>query len=515
MRKQVTFIALFLLVITSLTAQKRPKTGGTIAFDPAGIFDNYIQTALQQWQTPGLSVVVVKGNEVVFKKAYGVQDINTRAPYTTSTLSTCASTTKAMTAVCMAMLVDEGKIRWDDVVSDILPEFKLADPYTTAEITVKDLFTHNTGLGNADLLWALDYPRSEILRRMQFIPPAYSLRSSYIYQNLMYIVAGEVIKKISGKTWDEFITERIFRPLGMNNTFADYSKISPASSRTTPHFKDPDDNDMIKAISYLTDDNVGAAGGVWSCTDDISKWLRFLNDSARVDGKRLLEAETFAELFKPQALIPASEFYPTMRLTKPHWTSYGLGWFQHDYRGKMVQFHTGSLDGLVAICGMIPADKVAVYVFGNLDHSEIRHALMYKAFDLWSFSDFSYNNDWAADFYKLYKSIADTGKKREAEQVAKRVPDTHPSLTLKEYCGRYTSRIYGDAEVIYRNDSLILQLSGNKFSLLLKHWNYDTFRGWYSYWWMGKSFIEFRLNTEGKVSGFSLDGIEYEMEIQK
>ena len=514
MKKLPAYTSLFLFFLPLLlSAQKNTTVQSPDKTQLPVIFDSYIQNSLKTWKTPGISVVVIKDSTVVFKKAYGVQDIRNNVPYTTSTLSTCASTTKAMTAVCMALLVDEGKVKWTDVVSDILPEFKLSDPYITAEITVKDLFTHNTGLGNADLLWVLGYSRPEILHRMQFIPPAYSVRSSFIYQNLMYTVAGEVIKKVSGKSWDEFITERIFTPLGMFNTHADYSKIPVKNSKTTPHFKDSDNKDTIKAIKYLTDDNVGAAGGVWSCADDISKWLRFLLDSTKINGKALLKPETFAELFKPQAMVPASQFYPTMKLTKPHWTTYGLGWFQHDYKGKMVQFHTGSLAGLVAICGIIPDDHTAVYIFGNLDHSEIRHALMYKAFDLWTFGDIT--NDWSNGFYKLYKSIADTAQKKENEELLKQVKGTHPSLLLQEYTGKYTNKVYGGAEVTFTNDSLNVKFTDGKFSLLLQHWNYETFRGYYNYWWWGKSFIQFSIDNFGKVSGLSMEGISYDKEIQK
>jgi CubicO group peptidase (beta-lactamase class C family) len=350
------------------------------------------------------------------------------------------------------------------------------------------------------------------LRRMKFIAPAYSLRSSYIYQNLMYMVAGEVIKKVSGKSWDEFITERIFKPLGMNNTYADYSTIAPTTARTTPHFKDKDNRDTIKAINYLSEDNVGAAGGVWSCADDMSKWLQFLLDSAQLNGKRLLKPETFAELFRPQAIVPVTQFYPTAQLTHPHWMTYGLGWFQHDYRGKMVQFHTGSLDGLVAIAGMIPDEHMAVYIFGNLDHSEIRHALMYKAFDLWCFHD--NKNDWGNDLFKLYTGLSDTAKKREEEQAAKRVMNTHPSFTLSTYTGKYVSELYGNAEITFTNDSLVLKLPDH-ISLSLRHWNYDTFQGYYNNWWFGKSVVQFLTNAEGSISGFSMDGILFNKETPK
>ncbi len=505
--KRLSILFSFLILSSVLYAQKplADKKALTAAQLPE-ILDNYIQNALPTWKTPGLSVVVVKDGNVVLKKGFGVQNITDKTPYTTATLSTCASTTKAMTAICMAILVDEGKVKWSDIVTNILPEFKLSNPYVTAEITVKDLFTHNTGLGNADLLWILGYSREEILHRMQTIPLSYSLRSSYTYQNLMYLVAGEVIKKVSGKTWDEFIMERLFKPIGMNNTYADYSKIPASATKTTPHFKDKEKQDEVRTISYLDGDNVGAAGGVWSCADDISKWMQFLQDSTKLNGTRLLKAETFAELFKPHALIPPNDFYPTTKLTKPHWTSYGLGWFQHDYRGKMVQFHTGSLDGLVAIFGMIPEERISIYVFGNLDHTEIRHALMYKAFDLWSFHD--NKNDWSTDFFNLYKSLSDSVNKKETEHLAKRVLNTNPSLALGAYSGKYVNTIYGNAEVELKNEILTVK-QPNNFNFPLQHWHYDTFIGSNSNWWWGKSTVQFSLDSEGKVAGFSIDGIAY------
>ena len=505
--KRLFIFCTFLMLNSTLFAQKAIADKETLTeAQLPEIFDNYIQNALPTWKTPGISVVVVKDGNVVLKKGFGVQNITDKTPYTTATLSTCASTTKAMTAICMAMLVDEGKIKWSDIVTDILPEFKLSNPYVTAEIRVKDLFTHNTGLGNADMLWVLGYSRDEILRRMQAIPLSYSLRSSYTYQNLMYMVAGEVIKKISGKTWDEFITERLFKPIGMTNTYADYSKIPTSAAKTTPHFKDKDKQDEVRTIGYLTGDNVGAAGGVWSCADDISKWLQFLQDSTKLNGKRLLKAETFAELFKPQALIPPNDFYPPVKLTQPHWTSYGLSWFQHDYHGKMAQFHTGSLDGLVAIFGMIPEERISIYVFGNLDHTEIRHALMYKAFDLWSFHDNT--KDWSNDLFNLYKGLNDNANKKEAESLAKRVLNSHPSLALEAYSGKYVNKIYGDAEVTFVNDFLTVK-QPNNFNFPLQHWHHDTFTGSSINWWWGKSIVQFSLDNEGHVAGFSIDGIAY------
>jgi hypothetical protein len=175
----------------------------------------------------------------------------------------------------------------------------------------------------------------------------------------------------------------------------------------------------------------------------------------------------------------------------------------------MVQFHTGSLDGLVAILGMIPEQHFSIYIFGNLDHSEIRHALMFKAFDLWCFNDST--RDWSNDFYKLYKALSDTAKKREKEIENKRVLNTKPSLPLKSYCGKFTNESFGMSEVVLENDSLLLKLPNN-LSINLNHWNYDTFAGPFNYWWIGKSTVQFLLNTNGTVTGLSLDGIVYNKE---
>lgn len=478
-------------------AQKNKDDAKTIA-----LFDDYIKHELPRWQTPGISVAVVKDGNIILKKAYGLRELGKPEPYTTATLSACASTTKAMTAACMGMLVDEGKVKWTDKVADILPAFKIASPYSTAEITVLDLFTHNAGLGNADLLWVSGYSRDEILQHMQWMEPAYSLRSSFIYQNLMYIVAGEVIRVISGKTWDEFITERIFKPVGMTNTWADHSALKPGMDLTTSHYQD---KEVIKPIPYLYTDNIGPAGGVWSCADDMAKWLICMLDSSKVNGKPLLRPATYATIFTPQVIAPQS-MYQTMEIIRPHWFTYGLGWFQHDYEGKMIQFHTGSLAGLTAIAGLVPADNLGIYIFGNLDHAELRHALMYKAFDLWAFNN--NNTDWSNRFYTLYKAIADSARKKENEELSKRVLHTKPSFPLTAYTGKFANQKLARIEVTLKDSILMVQMPGN-ISISLQHWHYDVFRGTYSRWWFGNSWVQFLPDKAGKVTALLVDNTRY------
>jgi CubicO group peptidase (beta-lactamase class C family) len=487
------------LFCLSLAAQKK-----TVIADKDAIFDAYVQAGLKLWQTPGMSIAVVKDGRVVFKKGYGVAEVGKPGAFSTSTLSICASTTKAMTAVCMGMLVDEGKVKWTDKVSDIYPALKLYDNYANSEITVKDLFTHNTGLGNADWLWVEGTPLDSIIYKMRLIKPAYSFRSSFTYQNLMYMVAGEVIHTVSGKPWNEFITQRIFAPLGMTHTYPSYSASINEPSHITPHFLYGDT--VVKPIKYIEVKGVDAAGAVWSCADDINKWMICLLDSTKVNGTRLLKPETYRALFTPQSMVTPEEFYPTARVTKPHWTTYGLGWFQEDYHGKMVNFHTGSLDGAVAICGLINDEHFGIYIFSNLDHTELRHALMYKAMDLWVFNDNS--TDWSDSMHTMYKGIHNEGAKREKEFEAGRVLNTHPSLALKDYTGTFSDELYGDAWIRLSGDSLILSFPNN-IHVALSHWHYDTFLARFEYEWMGKDWLVFRFNAEGKISGFSFMGMEY------
>ncbi|MEP6750830.1 MAG: serine hydrolase [Bacteroidota bacterium] len=496
---RIYFIALLFLFVHISSAQKNNLTSDTKL---AAAFDDYVKQVLPRWQTPGISIAVVKDGKIIFKKGYGLRELGKPQPYTTATLSTCASTTKAMTAVCIGMLVDEGKIKWTDKVMDLLPAFRLADPYSSSEITVLDLLTHNAGLGNADNLWVFGYSREEILQRMQLMEPAYSLRSSFIYQNLMYIVAGQLIRAVSGKTWDEFIKERIFAAVGMNNTFADHAAINSGMDFTTPHFKD---NDTVKVIPYLHTNNIGPAGGVWSCADDMAKWLLCILDSTKINGKRLLQPATYAMLFAPHAIVP-QDIYPTMDILKPHWITYGLGWFQHDYRGKMIQFHTGSLAGLTAIAGLIPDEHFGIYIFGNLDHAELRHALMYKAFDLFAFNDNS--SDWSDILFKHYGMLADTAKKREKEELAKRVLNTQPSLPLTGYTGKFKNKRLAEVAVVLKNNALILMMP-NDISLSLQHWNYNSFRGHFNRWWFGNAWVQFLPDKEGKIQSIEIDGVGY------
>lgn len=468
-------------------------------------FDQYVENARKQWEVPGLAVAVVKDGKVILKKGYGVREIGKPDPVNTQTLFACASTTKAMTATCMGMLVDEGKVKWDDLVVTYLPELQLYDPSVTREIKIRDLFIHDTGLGNADFLWAsMDISSDEVLRKMREVKPSYSMRSSFIYQNIFYLAAGKVIEEISGKPWDQFIRERIFTPLHMTSTVP-FLKEARSENRTQPHFNI---EGTIQVIEHTSADQIGPAGSVWSNIDDMSLWMICMLDSSKFEGGRLLSAKAWTEMFKPQVLVPPNEFYPTQQLTKPNWTTYGLGWFQHDYNGKKVNFHTGSLAGAIAIHGQLPSEKLGIYVFGNYDHAEIRHALMYKAFDTFEHSSAANKPDWSTEFKKIYDKIRLNAEKGRKDFEAKRVLNTNPTLPTETYAGKYSNPLFGTVEITASGRQLMVSV--NNFSkATLDHWHYDTFRGWYEKKWYGKCNATFVLGADGKINSINLNGTDY------
>jgi hypothetical protein len=274
-----------------------------------------------------------------------------------------------------------------------------------------------------------------------------------------------------------------------------------AETRGKPDVASPHDivNDTTVVIQNVSVDPVASAGSIWSSVADMGKWARFMLDSGRVDGRPLLKPETWAELFKPQSILPTPE-YPAAQIVKPHWNTYGLGWFQQDYAGRAMQFHTGSIDGMVAIIGLVPDDRFGVYILGNRDHVEVRHPLMYKAIDLWLGTG---TRDWSKDLLAIYGRMEAAGEKARKDAEAKRVLGTKPSLPLEAYAGVYADSLLGRVQVRYQDGGLRLE-TGSKRWAALEHWHYDTFRARWNHRWQGESAVVFHLDARGNVSSMDL-----------
>lgn len=459
-----------LLLLLALGASDGAPAQAPAADPWAADLEAFIRRGTAAWSIPGLAVAVVRNDSVVFLQGYGVRALGRPGAVGPQTLFGIMSTTKAMTAAALAMLVDDGTLAWDDPVTRWVPEFQMPDPCLTASLRVVDLLTHNAGLGNADLLWSRgDLSREEIFRRLRLLTPAYPVRGGFAYQNVMYGLAGEVVARASGMRYEEFLRRRLFNPLGMTHSYASLAAMEAASDpdRSVPHYRI---RDTIRVIGEDNVDVVGSAGAVWSTAEDMAVWLRFLLAGGRTaGGRRLLSDRSFATLFDPHAIIPPEEFYPTAALTLPHWRTYGLGWFEQDYRGEFVAFHTGSLAGRTAIVGLLPARRTGVVVLGNLDHAEFRHALMLKVFDL---AIGGPARDWSTDLLALYAARQGA----PADPAAGRVPGTRPSLPLDAYAGRYEHPVWGDIVIALEGEGLTFRMGVTRdLAGPLEHLHYDTF----------------------------------------
>jgi len=495
MKRAILWI-LLLLISRPVLAQHEPLAG----------LDAVVVQTMRDWQVPGLAMAIVKDGRIVFERGFGVRRLTGSDPVDAHTLFAIGSTTKAMTAAAVGMLVDEKKLTWNDPVIKHLPWFQLKDPWVTRELKVRDLLTHRAGLGNADFLWyGQANSTRDILDRLRLLDPAYSMRAGFIYQNIMYAAAGSLIEAVSGIPWEDFIRRRIFGPLEMRDSLPTAATLAQQANVAAPHFLI---DGTVRQIENASVDSVAAAGAVWSSAADMARWVRFLLDGGRIGGpagERLLSEETVAELFKPQVVVGEGGFYPTARLTRPHWTTYAMGWFQQDYHGRAVDFHTGSIDGMVAIHGLLRDERLGVYILANLDHAELRHALMLTVFDRFTGAP---GRDWNGDLIKLYAGIQQKADEARRKREAERITGTRPSLDLPRYAGTFADPLHGTVEV--RLDSGRLRLRyGSAFDGQLDHWQYDTFRATWAAAWRDPSLVTFVPGRDGLAAELQLMGAKF------
>lgn len=315
-------------------------------------FDDYVQKAMKEWEVPGVAIAIVKGDQIVLAKGYGVRKIGEPAVVDEHTLFAIGSSSKAFTAASVAILVDQGKLKWDDPVTKYLPGFEMYDPYVTRELTVRDLLTHRSGLQRGDFLWyGSELDRDEIVRRARFIKPSWSLRSTFGYQNIMYLTAGQLVARVSGKTWDEFIQQRIFAPLSMTSSNTSISAFKTADNIASPHAKV---DEKVNAIPWRNIDNIAPAGSINSNVLDMAQWVRLQLNQGAIKNERVFSAAAAKEMHASQTIIrfepPYAMWYPDA-----HFLNYGMGWFLSDYRGRKVVEHGGAIDGMRAEVAVIPA----------------------------------------------------------------------------------------------------------------------------------------------------------------
>jgi CubicO group peptidase (beta-lactamase class C family) len=461
-------------------------------------FDNDVHQTLSAWGVPGLAIAIVKNDAVVLARGYGVRKVDDPSPVTERTLFGIGSATKAFTAAALAMLVDEGRLKWDAPVTQYLRGFQLYDPYVTRELTVRDLLTHRCGLERSDLLWyGSAYGRDEVLRRVRYVRAAWSFRSRFGYQNILYLAAGQIIPAVMGNSWDDFVRQRIFTPLGMIASRTSVTALAGADNVATPHAWI---DGRVRTIPWRNMDNIGPAASIISNVVDMVQWLRLLLGEGMYQRARLFSASAAHEMSVPHTLIrlePSwSQLYP-----EAHFISYGLGWYLSDYRGRKLVQHGGIIDGMSALVALIPEERLGLVILTNRHNTLLTYALMYRVVDAYLGQP---PRDWNKGFLKVARERQEQWDAAQRKLEEARIPGTAPSLSLEKYAGAYTHEAYGGATVREEDGKLVLRY-GSAFIGDLKHWHYDTFQATWRDHLRGTAQVTFTLQAQGKVGAMTVD----------
>jgi CubicO group peptidase (beta-lactamase class C family) len=492
-RRAASFLLLFTLLSGQFIYAQEPALQG---------FDDYVNKALKDWQVPGVAIAIIKNDKIILAKGYGVKKVGDPAPVSEKTIFAIGSASKAFTAASAAMLVDEGKIKWDDPATKYLPGFQLYDPAATRELTVRDLLCHRSGLERGDLMWyGSAYGRDEILQRVRYLKPSWSFRSQFGYQNIMYLAAGQAVAGVSKMSWDDVIKQRIFKPLGMTSSNTSIKDLRTMTDVATPHGKV---DSQVVAIPWRDIDNIAPAGSINSNVLDMAQWVRLHLNEGKANGQTLITSGSLKEMHTPQTIIRREGVWEIMT-PEAHFMAYGLGWFLHDYKGRKVIQHGGNIDGMSALVAMIPEEKLGLVILTNMNGTFLTEALAFTAFDYFLPSS-GVKHDHSAEILKSFKALEAAGEKAEKKREDARVKGTQPSLELKGYSGTYTDQMYGDAKVVEENGKLVLSY-GAAFKGDLEHWHYNTFRATWRDRTLGKSLITFNLNAAGKADGLNIENL--------
>ena len=472
--------------------------------------DSLTNLVLKTFNVPGIAVGVVKDGKLIHAKGYGVANIITGKKVDENTLFGVASNSKAMTAAALGMLVEEGKIKWDDKVTDYIPEFKMYDPYVTEAFTIRDLLTHRSGLGlgAGDLMMfpdGSDFTKKDIIHNLRFLKPVSAFRTKYDYDNNLYIVAGEVVARASGKSWEDFVEQRIMQPLDMKSTAASLYRLKDRTNAIRPHA--PVDG-KLQVLDIDWSESANAAGGIWSNVTDWSKWvIAQMNHGKYGDNlqQKIFSDEVHEETWSAQTIINA-------RATAPyntHFSAYGLGWFLSDVKGYKQVTHTGGLAGIVTQVVMFPELNLGIIVFTNQQSGAAFNAISYTIKD-------SYLGITGYDWVKIMHDRVEKGEaeaKKINEDVEKNIKSEQAKaiggFNIAPYIGVYRDAWFGDIEISSaggkswltskRSPKLKGELLPFKGNTLIVRWNDRTMDA--------DAYVMFTTDMDGKPSGMTMKAI--------
>ena len=494
---------LFFILVCNLTI-------GNAQIISSAQIDSLAELTLKTFDVPGIAVAVVKEGKVIHAKGYGVRSLNNKLPVDENTLFGIASNSKAFTAAALGMMVDEGKLKWDDKVIDYIPAFRMYDPYVTDAFTIRDLLTHRSGLGlgAGDLMFFPDgnkFTKEEMISNIRYLKQVSGFRTQYDYDNNMYIVAGEVLARVSGMSWEDFIEQRIMQPIGFTTSKASWGRVKNNPNIIYAHVPF---NGKVQAIAHDWSENANAAGGIMSNLTDLSKWVILqMNNGKYGEGlsKKIFSEVVHEEMWAPQTIIRVGGPGPY----NTHYASYGLGWFLNDVKGYKQVSHTGGLLGTVTQVTLLPELQLGIIVLTNQQSGAAFTAITNTIKD-------SYFGITGKDRVKQYHDNVLKGEaeaKKITEGIWKAIDSTQRENKVKPntslYTGAYSDKWFGNVNITEKNGSLWFssekspRLTGQmlpyKGSTWIVKWNDRSFDA--------DAYVNFSLDSEGKASGITMKAI--------
>ena len=457
-------------------------------------FDSFINEAIKAWEVPGLALAIVKNGQIIFAQGYGFRDVEGKLPVTPKTLFAIGSCTKAFTTFVMSTLVDEGKLDWDAPVRKYIPEFRMYDRVATELITPRDLVTHRSGLPRHDLVWYnATISRKQIVDRLPYLEPSETFRSKFQYNNLMFMTAGYLIERVTGKSWEDTVRLRIFEPLGMTG-----SNFSVKDSQKTTDFAKPyeDRDDKVVEVPFRDITNAGPAGSINSNAEDMSRWLMLHTHKGKIDGKQVISAAVLADIHSPHMTTGALQERPEIAPA-----GYGLGWSVDDYRGHRRVNHGGGIDGFTTMTTLFPEDGLGLIAVANMSGTSLPEMVTRHAADrLLGLSTI----DWSGEELGKKAKNKAASKAAKSQKDTVRRPGTTPAHPLQEYAGDYENPGYGAVKVELRDGKLMFTYNG--IEAPLAHWHYEVFNALKDP--KDPAFedekVQFHTNVKGYVEGLSV-----------
>lgn len=505
-------VASFAIVFATASAFAAPPTG----------FDARVEAAMQGRDVPGMAIAIVEDGKATLARGYGVRKRGASEAVDADTIFPTGSTGKAVTAAALAILVDEGKLRWDDKVIDHLPDFRMHDPWVTREMTVRDLLVHRSGLGlgAGDLLFVprTSRSRADVVRALRHIKPATSFRSGYAYDNILYVVAGELTAAVSGQSWESFIRERVFKPAGMKSSVSDEDERFANPNRAQPHAR------IGGRVRGLGDQQVlpereglgqvaAPAGGLSSSANDLARWLQIQLAQGALpegDGKRLYSETVARDMWTPQVLTPIRPLPAPISEITPQFSAYALGWNVQDYRGVKLVQHGGAVFGVLTMVVLVPDRKLGFSLQINSEDVDVMRGLMYELLDHYLATPGQPipEKDWVADFAKWNTNRIDAGVAALDASAKGERRRTKPSLPATGYAGTYTDAWYGPITITEHGGKPRIDFRQSPgMAGTLSHHQYDTFRADWDDRAIEPAYVTFALDAEGKVSSITMKAV--------